>query len=108
MKHTMCILAALATVTAFAPTVAVADSISQVEGARAAERAGRGLTRQDVEKLNRYGGNDDGFYSGYGYGYGPGYGYTGGYGGPSVGVTIGAGPGYGYAGPGYYSPYGNY
>lgn len=95
--------AALAAAMAYNPTVVVADSISQVEGARAAERSGRGLTRQDVEKLNRYGGNDDGFSSGYGYG---GYGYGGGYGGPSIGVFIGGGPGYGYGygGPGGYGP----
>lgn len=38
---------------------ALADSISAVEGARAKERAGRPLTEQDVDQLDRYGGNDD-------------------------------------------------
>ncbi len=56
---------------------ASADSISDVEGARAYERQGAYLTRQDREKLRRYGGNDDGFYSGrHGYEYGYGYGVT--------------------------------
>jgi hypothetical protein len=66
-----------------------ADSIGDVEGARAHERQGGYLTRQEREKLRRYGGNDDGYYSGYG--------YNGGYGfnsAPGVGIYVG--PGYGY------------
>jgi hypothetical protein len=70
---------------------AQADSISSVEGARAKERSGQYLTRQDRERLRRYGSNDDGFnsygrggtysYDGDGpYGYGPRYGYGPGYG----------------------------
>ncbi len=77
-----------------APSLAQADSsIGGVEGARAKERQGGYLTRQDRDNLRRYGGNDD-----YGYGYRP-YGYYG-YGdgyyaedgydyGPSVGIYIG-------------------
>lgn len=76
-----------------APTVAMADSIASVEGARARERQGVYLTRQDREQLRRYGSNDD-----YRYRYGPSYGYDpygyggyeGGYGyGPSVGLYFG-------------------
>ncbi len=40
-----------------------ADSISSVEGARAKERSGLYLNRQDREKLRRYGSNDDGYNS---------------------------------------------
>ncbi len=85
-----------------APSMAQADlSIGAVEGARAKERQGAYLTRQDRDNLRRYGSNDDygygGYYGGYdSYGYGPpvyrgayyddGYGY--GYG-PSVGIYIG-------------------
>lgn len=69
------------------PPVAQADSISGIEGARAKERQGRYLNRQDREQLRRYGGNDDygpryayprsGYYGGYRdyYSAGPGYGY---------------------------------
>jgi hypothetical protein len=75
-----------------------ADSISEVEGARAHERQGSYLTRQEREKLRRYGGNDDGFYSGR-----RGYGYRSA---PPVGIFVGPGyGGYGYSG-GYYGPYG--
>ncbi len=67
-------------------TVAVSDvsanSVGAVEGARANERAGRALSRQDVENLRRYGSNDDGYTSG---------GYV--VGGPAFGVYVG--PGYG-------------
>lgn len=75
---------------------AQADSISDVENARAKDRAGYGLTRQDREKLRRYGGNDDygyhgrrGGYRDYGYDDGP---YDG-------GVSV-------YVGPRGYGPYG--
>jgi hypothetical protein len=57
------------------PSMAQADSISSVEGARAKERQGRYLTRQDREALRRYGGNDD-YGPSYSYSYG-GYGYGG-------------------------------
>jgi hypothetical protein len=77
-----------------APAIAQADSITAVENARAKERQGAYLTRQDREQLRRYGGNDD-----YGYSYGP-YGYDGGYdggyyaddhydNGPGVGIYLG-------------------
>lgn len=99
MKRTILAAALMAAVAGAVP--AKADSISAVEGARAHERAGSYLTRQDREKLRRYGSNDDGFYSGRrGYGYGYGYG-------PSVGIYVGPGyGGYGYSSPGYYGPYG--
>ncbi|MGQ0457531.1 MAG: hypothetical protein ACT4OU_10765 [Hyphomicrobium sp.] len=51
-------LAAAIVASAFG-AAARADSISDVENARAKERAGYGLSRQDREKLRRYGGNDD-------------------------------------------------
>jgi hypothetical protein len=95
-------IAAAAMAVMMAPSLAQADSsIGAVEGARAKERQGAYLTRQDRDNLRRYGSNDDygygGYYGGYGsYGYGPpvyrgayyddGYGY--GYG-PSVGIYIG-------------------
>ena len=97
MKRALIAAAVGATLAGMAP--AQADSISAVEGARAHERAGDYLTRQDREKLRRYGGNDDGFYSGR-----RGYGYRSG---PSVGIYVGPGTGgYGYSSPGYYGPYG--
>ena len=72
-------------------SMAWADSISGVEGARAKERQGRYLNGQDREHLRRYGGNDDSWrgYRGYDYGY-----YDSG---PGVSVYIG--PGGGYYGP---------
>ncbi len=42
-----------------AGTPSLADSIPSVEGARAKERAGRYLSEEDVDNLDRYGGNDD-------------------------------------------------
>lgn len=71
-----------------------ADDISSVEGARAKDRQGAYLTRQEREKLRRHGGNDDWGYSG---GYSTGY-----YDGPGVSVYVGPGPG-----P-YYDPYYGY
>lgn len=86
-------IAGVAMAAALAPATGYADSISDVEGARAKERQGAYLSGQDVEQLRRYGSNDD-----YGYGYG-GYGppvYSGAYYddgyydyGPSVGIYIG-------------------
>lgn len=61
--------------------VAQADSISSVENARAKERAGHHVSRQDREKLRRYGRNDDGYYGGYREYYGP-----------SSGVSVHIGP----------------
>jgi hypothetical protein len=70
-----------------APVVAQADSISGVEGARAKDRAGYYLSRQDREHLRRYGRNDDYGWRGYrDYGY-----YDDYYGGPGVGVIVGPG-----------------
>jgi hypothetical protein len=75
--------------------MAQADSIGAVENARAKERQGAYLSRQDREKLRRYGGNDDyGPYYGSAYGYG-GYGYDDDYyGGYGPGVRVYVGPGY--------------
>ncbi len=100
MKRTIFAAAVMTAVAGVIP--AQADSISAVEGARAHERQGNHLTRQEREKLRRYGGNDDGYYSGRGYR--GGYGYRSG---PSVGIYVGPGyGGYGYTSPGYYGPYG--
>jgi hypothetical protein len=79
-----CILASAALAVAVAPTTTFADSISSVEGARAKERQGRWLNRQDREQIRRWGGNDD--YRGYYYGGGPGYGYYGRS--PGVGIYV--------------------
>ncbi len=99
MKRTILATAIAATLAAAVP--AHADSIGEVEGARAHERQGSYLTRQEREKLRRHGSNDDGFYSGRGYGYG--YGYRSA---PGVGIYVGPGyGGYGYSSP-YYGPYG--
>lgn len=92
------LLTAVAALAVAGAPAAMADSIGEVEGARAYERQGSHLTRPDIEKLRRYGGNDDGFNSGYGYGYAPPYG------GPGFGVYVGPGYGYGY-GYGRVDPY---
>jgi hypothetical protein len=70
-----CIIAGAAMAMALVPSMAQADSMTAVENARAKERQGSYLSRQDREVLRRYGGNDD-----YGpvYSYGP-YGYDDGY-----------------------------
>jgi uncharacterized membrane protein len=79
-----------------APATAQADSsVGGVENARAKERQGGYLTREDRDNLRRYGGNDD-----YGYSYGYGTYEYGGYGdayyadddyddGPGVGIYLG-------------------
>lgn len=79
-----------------AAPAARADSISGVEGARASERAGRYLSPYEIERLNRWGGNDDGYNSGnvYPYGYAP-------YGGGDYAGSVYVGPGHGYYGPRY-------
>jgi hypothetical protein len=62
-----------------------ADSISDVENARAKDRAGYHTSRQDREKLRRYGRNDDHYgYRDYG-GYSDGAYYDG----PGVSVYVG-------------------
>jgi hypothetical protein len=70
-----CTIIGVAMALMLAPATAQADSITAVEGARAKERQGAYLTRQDREQLRRYGGNDD---YGYSYGYST-YGYGDGY-----------------------------
>ncbi len=92
MKRNWTAAAGAALIVAFVAPMAQADSIAGVEGARAKERQGRYLNRQDREHLRRYGGNDDSWrgYRGDDYGYydrGP-------------GVRIYVGPG-GYYGPDY-------
>ncbi|MTD93521.1 hypothetical protein GIW81_04130 [Hyphomicrobium sp. xq] len=80
-----CALAGVAMAIALAPTAASADSVSEIENARAKERSGLYLNDRDREQLRRWGGNsdygryayrayDDGHYDGYygGYSYGPG------------------------------------
>ena len=72
-----CAIAGTAIAMLLSPSMAQADSISSVENARAKERQGAYLSRQDREQLRRYGGNDD-YGPVYGYDYGT-YGYSGGY-----------------------------
>lgn len=80
-----CAIAGAAIAFAMVPTTGWADSIGSVENARAKERQGRWLDRQDREQLRRWGGNDDGGHYGYGrysgyygdYDYGPRYRYRG-------------------------------
>lgn len=102
MIRTLKLIAGAAAVVLAAPPCAWAGGgIADVEGARAQERSGRGLTRQEIDSLDRYGGNDDGYTSGYGFGYG---------GPPAVGIYVGPGygpgPGYGYGPPPYHEgPY---
>jgi hypothetical protein len=100
------LLASLAGAAALSLTVpaAHADGLSDVEGARAKERSGYGLSRQDREKLRRHG-RTAGYrsygwrgdeYDGYGYGY------------DGLGFGVYVGPRYRYRGDGYgygYSPY---
>lgn len=78
--------------TALAMPVAQADDISSVEGARAKDRQGAYLTRQERDHLRRHGSNDD-------YGYRGRYDGYGTYDGPRVGVYVGPPPR-------YYGPYG--
>ena len=67
---------------------AFADTIASVEGARARDRAGYHLNRQDREQLRRYGDNDDWGYRHHrrhrGYDY-----YDGYYGAPGLSIYIG-------------------
>lgn len=66
----ICAIAGVAMALVLVPSAAFADSIAAVEGARAKERQGAYLSRQDVEQLNRHGGNDS-----YRYNYGNVYNY---------------------------------
>lgn len=84
-RHLAAALGAVA-VAALAGPPAVADSIAEVEGARAKDRQGAHLTRQDRDNLRRYGRNDD-------YGYRGGYGYRY-YDGPGIGIYVGPRPYY--------------
>ena len=78
MRRTI-IIAAAALAAATVPVTSFADTIESVEGARAKDRQGRWLDRQDREQLRRWGSNDDygrytnrrferGNYSGYDHG----------------------------------------
>jgi hypothetical protein len=59
------IIASAALFMAFAPSIAVADTVESVEGARAKDRQGRWLNHENREQLRRWGNNDD--YGRYGY-----------------------------------------
>ena len=89
MKRIWIAAASAALAVAFIAPVAQADTIADVEGARAKERAGYYLNRQDREYLRRYGGNAD---------YRDRYARDFDYGRYSPGIRIYIGPG-GYIGP---------
>jgi hypothetical protein len=76
MKRIWIAAASAAFAVGFVASVAQADTIADVEGARARERAGYYLNQQDRENLRRYGGNADyryRYYRDFDYGrYGPG------------------------------------
>jgi hypothetical protein len=61
----MIVIAGAMMAAVMAPGPSFADTIESVEGARARERQGRWLDRQDREELRRWGSNDD--YGRYGY-----------------------------------------
>jgi hypothetical protein len=74
-----CALAGVAMAIALTPTSASADSVTEIENARAKERQGAYLNRRDREQLRRWGGNsdygrydyrpyDNGYYGSYDYG----------------------------------------
>jgi len=98
MKRNSSLIAVAAALLSLATETWAGGGIADVEGARAQERAGRGLTRQEIDTVDRYGGNGDLFDRGYGY-VGP----------PPIGIYIG--PRYGYGpppfveGPYYEGPY---
>jgi hypothetical protein len=54
-----CALAGVAMAIALTPTSASADSVTEIENARAKERQGAYLNRRDREQLRRWGGNSD-------------------------------------------------
>ena len=89
IKITLTAAAAAIVALSGAAASAQADSIGEVENARAKDRAGYYTSRQDREKLRRYGRNDDYGHRGYDDGY---YGDRD-YGG---GAAIYVGPRYGY------------
>jgi hypothetical protein len=86
MKKALVAMIGAVSIAAFAAPIAHADSISDVEGARAKERQGRYLNRGDREQLRRYGGNDDYGWRGRDRYYEEGYDD-----GPGVGVYVGPG-----------------
>jgi hypothetical protein len=92
MKRIWIAAASAALTMAFIAPIAEANAIADVEGARAKERAGYYLNRQDRENLRRYGGNADyrdHYYRDFDYGrYGPG-----------MRIYIGPGGYSGYIGP---------
>ena len=89
MSIKISLTAVAAAIVALSGAAAQADSIGEVENARAKDRAGYYTSRQDREKLRRYGRNDDYGHRGYDDGY---YGDRD-YGG---GAAIYVGPRYGY------------
>lgn len=54
-----CAIAGAILAVALMPAPGSADTVESVEGARAKERQGRWLDRQDRDQLRRWGGNDD-------------------------------------------------
>jgi hypothetical protein len=76
------------------PAAQADSSLSGVENSRAMERGGYRLSRQDRENIRRYGGNDDGYWSGY-------RPYSYGYGGPGVSIYVGPRHHHGYGHYGY-------
>lgn len=85
-----CALAGIAMAIALDPTSASADSVTEIENARAKERSGLYLNGRDREQLRRWGGNGD--YGHYAYrAYDDGYddGYYGDYDyAPGVGIYV--------------------
>jgi len=71
MKWT-CAVAGIALAFLVAPPLAQAQSVGEVENARAKDRQGSYLNRQERDHLRRYGSNSD-YGPRYGYGYGGGY-----------------------------------
>ena len=63
MKRSLLSLTLASVVMAAGAPSVMAQSISDVEEARASERSGRWLTDRDVDALRAYGGNDDRYIS---------------------------------------------
>ncbi len=77
MSHAVITAATLLAAMVVSGGPASADTIFDVEHARAKERAGRYLNDQDVEALDRWGGESRWRRGYYGYYDGPAYGYDG-------------------------------
>jgi uncharacterized membrane protein len=90
MKWNLAAAAGAALMMAFVTPVAQADSISSIENARAKERSGYYLTRQDREKLRQYGRESEHGWGYRGYGYAYDYGYDGPYVTDRMGIDSGA------------------